>query len=246
MKLNLPSPLEKIHLNNKVGAIYIKRDDLIHPLISGNKWRKLKGIVERFNGEQIITYGGAFSNHLLAVANYAHLKGLTSKGYIRGKELNSDNPTLSECIKFGMKLVFMDREEYRELTSTLQFNTLDFNKEQLIIPEGGTTPFVKIGMKDLVDEIKIQLNSINPLHVFCSYGTGGTSLGIGMNLKKEDHLTIVPAIKGLDEIAIEKKQQELKCSFSNYSLKYYEGMKNYAAKDLELFQFCEDFLTTTR
>ena len=239
MKLNLPSPIEKIYLNDRIGEIIVKRDDLIHPFISGNKWRKLKGIIQNFKGNELITFGGAFSNHLLAVASYASLYGMKSKGIIRGNELDESNPTLSACVDSGMKLEFIDRDSYRKRTSEIHNSLLDHTKEQLFIPEGGTTLFAKIGMQELVDEIKSQVSNVN---VFCSYGTGGTALGIGSALDSEDHLSIVPAIKGLSRESILENQNLLNCSFQNFKIEEYLSMKRYAAKDLDLFEFCEEFL----
>lgn len=239
MNLNLPSPIEKIYLNNTVGEIHIKRDDLIHPMISGNKWRKLKGLLQNFEGKEIITYGGAFSNHLLAVASYCHLNGFHSKGIIRGKELDDSNPTLKACSQYGMKLEFIDRLSYKAQTENPN-NSIASTQEQLVIPEGGTTALSKIGMKDLVNELKISIPS-KPLNIFCSYGTGGTALGIGHNLASGDHLTIVPAIKGLTIDNVINNQINLLTSFNNFSIEVYPTMKRYAAKDLSLFEFCEDF-----
>lgn len=242
MKLNLPSPIQKITVNKTFGEIYVKRDDLIHPLISGNKWRKLKSLVSNFEGNTLITYGGAFSNHLVAVAGYAFSKGLKSKAFIRGEELNAKNPTLSLCLRLGMKLEFLDRESYRNQTN--EFNSVNgkTDGEDLYIPEGGTTEHVKVGMKDLISEIKSQIQNNLPLKIFCSYGTGGTAIGIGHNLEELDSLEIIPAIKGLTREKILENAKKHNCNLKNYRLLHYPEMKRYAAKDLHLFQFCENFL----
>lgn len=239
MHLNLPSPIQKIYLNDRIGDLFVKRDDLIHPLLSGNKWRKLKYIVEGFDGHTLCTYGGAFSNHLLAVATFANSKNLQSKGLIRGEEKAKENPTLRKCAELGMELEFVDRTAYK-----IRTKNYDFKEEngQLLIPEGGSTTQAKWGMKEMLDEIRSQVESKNGYHFFCSYGTGGTAHGINNFLDKHDILTIVPAIKGLSMEQYEENAKNLDCKSEHYSIQYYEGMKNYAAKDMQLFHYCESFL----
>ena len=96
--------------------LYVKRDDLIHPIVSGNKWRKLQfSIAEAKNAGQdtLLTFGGAYSNHIVATAFACKDVGLKSIGIIRGDELNPDsNETLRQAKNFGMDLVFVDRETY--------------------------------------------------------------------------------------------------------------------------------------
>ncbi len=245
MNLNLPSPLQKIHVNDKVGEIYIKRDDLIHPMISGNKWRKLKFLVESFEGKKIVTYGGAYSNHILAVAAYCNQYDIQSEAYIRGEELHATNPTLSLCKELGMRFHFIDRDAYRNKTTLLRSQSASVIDDQLVIPEGGSTPFVKIGMKQLVDEIREELVEKENLHMYCSYGTGGTAYGILHNLTSLERLTVIPAIKGVTEQRFLENSLVLDCDINTaYEVVYYEEMKRYAAKDMRLFTFCEEFLGT--
>ena len=243
MNLNLPSPLQKIHLDNKVGVIYIKRDDLIHPMISGNKWRKLKFLVESFEGKNIVTYGGAYSNHILAVAAYCNQFNIKSEAYIRGEELHATNPTLTLCKELGMHFHFIDRDAYKNQTTLLRSQSGSFVDDRLIIPEGGSTPFVKIGMKQLVDEIREELGDKENLQLYCSYGTGGTASGILHNLTSRERLTVIPAIKGVTAARFLENSLALDCDINTpYEVAYYEEMKRYAAKDMRLFTFCEEFL----
>src|SRR5580704_1765230 len=95
--------------------VFIKRDDLIHPIISGNKWRKLKYLLIKArseNKDHLVTFGGAYSNHLLATAAAAAKFGFRSTGFVRGEEVNND--TLFVCRLYGMDLKFIDRESYRD------------------------------------------------------------------------------------------------------------------------------------
>jgi 1-aminocyclopropane-1-carboxylate deaminase len=116
--LEIFSPVQQI--NHKLFAerdllVCIKRDDLIHPVISGNKWRKLKYLLKKAqaqNKTHLITFGGAYSNHLLATAAAAAKFGFKATGIVRGEEVNND--TLFMCRLHGMNLIFTDRESYRD------------------------------------------------------------------------------------------------------------------------------------
>src|SRR3978361_1728119 len=93
--------------------VFIKRDDLIHPIVSGNKWRKLKYLLKQAqteNKNHLVTFGGAYSNHLLATAAVAAKFGYKSTGFVRGEEVNND--TLFLCRLHGMNLIFTDRDSY--------------------------------------------------------------------------------------------------------------------------------------
>ena len=108
--LNLPSPLQTISINNV--EVLIKRDDLIHASISGNKWRKLKchlEVMERGEFEIMITSGGAFSNHLVAVAAVGKLTGLKTVGLVTHYKIDTENPVLKDCMSNGMELIAIGR-----------------------------------------------------------------------------------------------------------------------------------------
>ena len=116
------SPVHQIHdkLFDEQGLkVFIKRDDLIHPIISGNKWRKLKYLLREAqaqNKTHLVTFGGAYSNHIMAVAAAGKDLGIKTIGIIRGDELDeTSNPALSFASQCGMKLFFVSREEYRRI-----------------------------------------------------------------------------------------------------------------------------------
>src|SRR6195952_3294994 len=112
------SPVHQIQdrlFDEKGLEVFIKRDDLIHPIISGNKWRKLKYPLKQAHAENkthLVTFGGAYSNHLLATAATASKFGFKSTGFVRGEEI--DNDTLFLCRLHGMDLIFSDRESYKD------------------------------------------------------------------------------------------------------------------------------------
>ncbi len=192
-----PSPVERIPsslMDRKGIVIYIKRDDLIHPLIMGNKWRKLKFNIQYAKDrgfDTIATYGGAYSNHIIAVASACELYGLKSIGIIRGNELNQDsNPTLKLSAKKGMHMVFVNRQDYLLLKNnqTLPYMT---NKRVLILPEGGTNELAIRGCEEVLEEIDFPFDTM-----CCPYGTGGTAAGLLSALPNERNLWIFSSLKG--------------------------------------------------
>src|ERR1700754_4063997 len=137
------SPVHQIHnqLFDEQGLeVFIKRDDLIHPIISGNKWRKLKYLLKQAqtqNKTHLVTFGGAYSNHLLATAAAAAKFGFKSTGIVRGEEVSND--TLFLCRLHGMQLIFTDRESYRG-KSVLFDKYFGDDANALFINEGGAGP----------------------------------------------------------------------------------------------------------
>lgn len=162
--------------------LYIKRDDLIHPTVSGNKWRKLKyNLLEAqaTGKDAILTFGGAYSNHLYATAAAGNALGLKTIGIVRGLELEGrENATLQFCLDQGMQLHYVTREEYRQRHSEAYLKQVvgRFGHAYLI-PEGGTTAFALKGVAEMVDEIVTQLGKI-PDFISTAAGTGGTAAGI--------------------------------------------------------------------
>ena len=158
-------------------TLYFKRDDLIHPYVSGNKWRKLK--YNLFEAEKkgfttLLTFGGAYSNHIAATAAAGQATGFDTIGIIRGDELRADaNPTLRFASQCGMKLLFVSREEYRDKEKLAQL----VGEGCYIIPEGGSNALAVQGVAEVVAEIQSQLN--RPVDYLCTaLGTGGTAAGL--------------------------------------------------------------------
>lgn len=179
-------------------SIYVKRDDLIHPEVSGNKWRKLKfnvDVCQNAKKDGILTFGGAFSNHLLATASACHSIGLKSVGIVRGDELNSQsNHTLRRCSELNMELKFISREEYRMISdkSYLADIAHEFPNYH-IVPEGGANYYGMIGCQEILKEIDVEFDAI-----FVAQGTTTTSCGLLLGLKEKQELYTVPVLKGFD------------------------------------------------
>lgn len=196
--------LSSDELNSRGISVYIKRDDLIHLEVSGNKWRKLKYNVEVcLNAKKtgILTFGGAFSNHLLATASACHAIGLKSVGIVRGDELNSQsNHTLQRCNELGMELKFISREEYRMIPDKSFLADLAHEFPNFhIVPEGGANYYGIIGCQQILKEIDVDFDTI-----FVAQGTTTTSCGLLLGLKENQEIYVVPVLKGF---ASEKEMQ---------------------------------------
>jgi 1-aminocyclopropane-1-carboxylate deaminase len=189
MQLNLEifSPVQQI--NHKVFAerglsVFIKRDDLIHPIISGNKWRKLKYLLTKaqaLNKTHLVTFGGAYSNHLLATAGAGAKFGFKTTGIVRGEVVNND--TLFMCRLHGMQLIFTDRDSYRGKQALFN-NFFGDDEHAMFIDEGGASPEAAQGCSELVDEL-----TENYDHIFAACGTGTMSAGIINGLTKHQLFT---------------------------------------------------------
>ena len=196
----LPSPIQKIshpHLEAHDIHLWIKRDDLIHPEVSGNKWRKLKYNLEEaahLGKKEIVTLGGAFSNHIAATAAACHSLGFVSIGLIRGDELNEEsNPTLQRAAELGMKLVFTERSRYRKISQ--QPETLQESyPNSFVIPEGGANGLGMKGVQDIIAEIQI-----NYQWVITPIGTGTTFQGL-LQANSYGNTLGISVLKGINEL----------------------------------------------
>ncbi|NRA10369.1 MAG: pyridoxal-phosphate dependent enzyme [Crocinitomicaceae bacterium] len=182
---------------NKV-ELFFKRDDLLHQEISGNKWRKLKLNIDKCvhqKSEGILTFGGAYSNHLVATASVCSSVGLKSIGVVRGNELNAEsNDTLKRCESYGMELQFISREEYGLRNERYYHEELLVeNSNYHVVPEGGANYLGMIGCQEIISEIDLEFDSI-----FVAQGTTTTSCGLALGLDEDQKIYVVPALKGFD------------------------------------------------
>ena len=190
---------QKIFLeNNKDVSLHIKREDLLHPIISGNKFRKLKYNLEEAKNKgfkKLLTFGGAFSNHILAVAAAGKEFGFKTTGIIRGEELRdkiAENPTLKQAQELGMHFIFVTREEYRNKNEETQLLNWGIQLNNFyIIPEGGTNELAIKGCEEILtkeDEVYT--------HICCSIGTGGTISGIINSSTQNQKIIGFSSLKG--------------------------------------------------
>lgn len=198
INLSIEQELQVEQVFSKKVHLIVKRDDLIHPEISGNKWRKLKYNIEsvlHLKKKGVLTFGGAFSNHLLATASACNLFGLESIGIVRGEELNEQsNFNLKRCSELGMKLIFVSRNQYFERNyKQAQEEWKEAYPEFLLIPEGGANFHGMVGCQEIVKEL-----SFTPDHIFVSFGTGTSATGILSALSSKTTLHVVSSLKGYD------------------------------------------------
>ncbi len=173
-QLELPSPVTQIHsplLDEKRIQLFIKRDELIHPVIQGNKWRKLKYNLQHAidtGHHSVLSFGGAWSNHLHALAAASQLCELNSIGIIRGEAPSPLNPCLTDMQNCGMQLEYISRKAYREKTND---NFLQQLKEKYgdiyIVPEGGNNAAGIQGCAELLDELEDTYD-----YICCESGSG--------------------------------------------------------------------------
>jgi len=223
--------------------VYVKREDLIHPLVSGNKWRKLKyNLIQakKENHTTILTFGGAFSNHILAVSFACKILGFHSIGVIRGEEISekiNENYTLSLAQKNQMKLHFISRDEYRKKhTKEFTENLQKLFGKFYLIPEGGTNDLAVKGCQEILCEQDDFFD-----YICCAVGTGGTISGIINASKSHQNVLGFSVLKGnfLDnEIRKFAKNDNWKL-FQEYHL------GGYAKINSDLIRFIQEFKRQT-
>lgn len=201
----VPSPLQLLHsplLENAGITLYIKRDDLLHPQFGGNKWRKLKyNLVHARNNNYhtLLTFGGAWSNHIYATAAAGKAYGFKTIGIIRGEEHKPLNATLAFAKDCGMRLHYVDRAQYRLKNEAHYLNTLKHQFGQVyILPEGGSNALALKGCKEIIDEITLPFDVI-----CCASGTGATLAGLISALRPDQSAIGFSALKGGDFLADE-------------------------------------------
>lgn len=178
--LYLPSPVEELYhpiFENAACSVWIKRDDLIHPYISGNKWRKLKYNLHyaiQHNLHTLISYGGAYSNHLLALAAAGKAAGLRTLAIIRGEKPENLNPVLKKMMELGLEPHYISRSEYRQKKDIdIEQLTGIRNDDYLLIPEGGANVLALPGVDEIWDEVETSFD-----YVITAVGTGATYAGL--------------------------------------------------------------------
>jgi len=219
--------------------VYLKPEYQIHPFVSGNKFRKLKYNIEYFqrgNFDSILTFGGAFSNHIAATAAAGNALNIPTIGFIRGQELAQKlemNPTLNFAKSCGMKFKFISRELYRTKDSDNFLKELKQNyPNAYIIPEGGTNELAVKGCEEILTESDEQFDVI-----CCAVGTGGTISGLINSSLPHQKIIGFPALKGsfLSQDILKFVKQ------TNWELCHNYHFGGYAKVDSELIDFMNSF-----
>jgi len=224
------------------------RDDLRNPDLPGNKARKLKYNLQAARAaghSRLLTFGGAYSNHLAAVAAAGRLYGFATTGLVRGEEHQPLNPTLARCVADGMQLHYLDRATYRRRAEP------DFLAEiqrqfgpSYLLPEGGTNALALPGVAELIGELR-QHTDFDAVAV--AAGTGGTLAGLALGLAEAGHPARalgVAALKGgdflradIDALTLAATGQRL----ANYELHTGYHFGGYAKLPPELRAFIRQF-----
>jgi 1-aminocyclopropane-1-carboxylate deaminase len=224
--------------------VMIKREDLNHPYVSGNKWWKLKynlAEAQRQQKDTLLTFGGAFSNHLYATAGAAHELGLKSIGVVRGEELDATNKTLSFARSKGMQLWFVSREKYRrkaeeDFTQELRGRFGDF----YMIPEGGTNDLAIKGVEEFGHELR---NGVDFDYLCCASGTGGTLAGL-IQAMPEKKIIGFSSLKG--DFLQQEVNKLLSKEYSNWHINADYHFGGYAKFDTALLSFMNSFERETQ
>ena len=227
------------HILVKDINLTIRRLDLVHPQISGNKFFKLKyNFLEakRQGYQHILSFGGAYSNHIAATAFAAQQFGFQSVGIIRGEELADRpfNPTLATAQQFGMQLNFISRDKYRRKHQPEYLAELGHQfPEHYIIPEGGTNPLAIQGCKEILNAEDLQNYEV----ICCAVGTGGTLSGIIEASSAHQKVLGFSALKG-DFLQRDVQQWTTK---QNWQITDAYCCGGYAKTTPELLQFMQSF-----
>jgi 1-aminocyclopropane-1-carboxylate deaminase len=213
--------------------LLVKRDDLHHPEAPGNKWRKLKynlAAARSLGHDTILTFGGAYSNHIRAVAAAGRSAGFRTVGVIRGEEHLPLNEVLRSAVDDGMILTYVDRAAYRRKDELFA----RFADRAYVLPEGGTNALAVRGCAELVAELDVPFD-----YLCCPVGTGGTLAGLVTGLAGRAHAVGFPVLKGA--AFLHDTVRDLAPGLDNWSLALDYHFGGYARKSDELLAFLADF-----
>jgi len=244
--LSVPTPIQLLDSNfqNKRVRLFIKRDDLIHPWINGNKWRKLQGHLEHYwtNGYRgIISFGGVNSNHLVAVASACHELNIPSIGIVRAYQLDEKNPIVQKLRSWNMQLLVASPQEYKlKESSTVIRNLLSQYPDHLLIAEGGTSQLALSGLTNLSNEIVSDPLYDSDFDVLLSIGTGGMLAGLYDAMPYTHHFIVaspfrsdITYVKGMDLL---QNSMPDRIRYVNAS-----GGKRFGAHDPQVVELINDF-----
>jgi len=232
-------------------TLAIKREDLIHPEISGNKWRKLKYNIQKVkdgNYDSILTFGGAFSNHIAATAAAGHKYGIKTIGLIRGEERLPLNPTLQRARDLGMDIHYISRQDYGLKEDFDYINELRGKHGRFVhVPEGGSNYLGINGCMEILDKTSVAYDLI-----CLPVGTAGTISGIALTLGENQKLIGFSALKGVDHLEKIKsnlsqfitEESDLEALMSRIEIVDEQEFGGYAKIDRNLMAFVRAFKET--
>jgi 1-aminocyclopropane-1-carboxylate deaminase len=240
------TPIIQLHdfaLESANVKLFVKREDLNHKTVSGNKWWKLKNNFEealRLKFDRILTYGGAFSNHIYATAAAANEVGIHSVGIIRGEPVTPLNPVLRFATDQGMELYYLPRADFRRKTDTAEVDKLlRLFGPFYLMPEGGTNELAITGVEEFGSQLPDHFDFI-----CCPVGTGGTLTGLVRGLRGRSNILGFTVLKGGEEWINEINA--LRPCYSNWSLINDYHLGGYAKTTSALNDFMDRFTMAHR
>ncbi|MFJ2896489.1 1-aminocyclopropane-1-carboxylate deaminase/D-cysteine desulfhydrase [Streptomyces sp. NPDC087218] len=244
LRPRLPSPAQEVRderFERHGVRLLLKRDDLIHPDLPGNKWRKLVPNLRAAAGRTVLTFGGAYSNHLRATAAAGRLLGFPTVGIVRGDELADRplNPSLARCAADGMTLRFVDRATYRAKGDPeVLTGLLSAFGDCFVVPEGGSNSLAAQGCTELGRELR---GSADVAAVAC--GTGGTLAGLAAGLGPGRRALGVPVLRGgfLGDAVRALQEEAFGGPAGSWSLDERFHFGGYARTPPALHAFADDF-----
>ena len=242
-ELNPACPIDSLNRFYDLDAtVDVLRLDLLHPVVSGNKWFKLQYYLQeaRATGSTLLTFGGAYSNHLAAVAFAAASAGLQSIGVVRGEKPRLLSPTLVEAAANGMQLYFTSRHAYRE--KALPPALLDHLPERLsIVPEGGFGVKGREGAKDIL----LQNPTAGYTHIITAVGTGTTLSGLVVAADATQRVIGIPVLKNNGSVDTAIRQLLPPEKSPAFELQWGYDFGGYARNTPELLRFMNEFYSRT-
>lgn len=238
----LPSPLLKLpiqQLTKQNIQLSIKRDDLIHPNLSGNKWRKLKYYFASGLTQPIVSFGGAYSNHLHALAYAGHYFKRPVHAIVRADGIDPSNETLNDCQALGMTIECVDRQTYRQKNNPTYLNELQAkHPNACIIAEGGFGADGMKGVAELVSELDCDFS-----HIICPVGSATTFTGIISQLNPRQQAIGIAALAKAEYLTadIQLGLTQLKSSNDNWILDCDQHLGGFGKITPSLLDFIEDF-----
>lgn len=235
----------EISAGGMVKRLLIARLDKIHPVVSGNKLFKLWYYLREAKESAInslLTFGGAYSNHLAATAYACNIAGIASIGIVRGEKPAKLSPTLQNCMQYGMQLQFISRNDYKNIAK-------EYFREQLqqqygsfiLVPEGGFAAAGARGASLIMDAIQ----SIQSTHICLGIGTGTTLAGLLMKAAPAQQIIGVPVLKNMLDIPERLFHLTEKKEFTNLHLLDQYHFGGYAKKTAALISFMNQFYQQT-
>jgi 1-aminocyclopropane-1-carboxylate deaminase len=220
-------------------SVDVLRLDLIHPVVSGNKWFKLKYFLQeaqQLNKKTLITYGGAYSNHIVATAAAAFQSGLKSIGIIRGEKPLIFSPTLLQALSYQMELYFIDRASYKYKPLP---DELSSREDVFIIPEGGYGENGKNGAAEILNI----LPTTGYTHLIAAMGSGTTLAGLAQAALPQQKVIGISVLK--NAFSLEQEVSNLLHNNESFTINHDYSFGGYAKKTPELLTFMNEFFRNT-